>query len=57
LAFDTVSGFTTIASVGINLGFGNNQLATEAKIERVRAQQAKKLKKMQERARKAEKLN
>lgn len=55
LAFDTVKGWTTIASVGINLGFGNNQLATEAKIERVRAQQAKKLKKMQERARKADK--
>lgn len=41
LAFDTVSGFTTIASVGINLGFGNNQLATEAKIERVKEQNAK----------------
>jgi len=55
LAFDTVKGFTTIASVGVNLGFGNNSLASAAKLERVRKQEAKKLKKMQERAAKANK--
>jgi hypothetical protein len=53
LAFDTVRGWTTIAAVGFKFGFGSNQLATAAKLERVRAQQAKRLKKMQERAAKA----
>jgi len=54
LAFDTVRGWTPIAAVGITLGFGQNALATQAKVERVRLQQAKRLKKMQERARKAD---
>lgn len=54
LAFDTVSGWTSIASVGINLGFGTNALATAAKVERVRKQQAKKLKKMQKAAQQAD---
>ena len=46
-------GWTTIASVGVSLGFGNNALASEAKLERVRAQQAKRLKKFQAKAAKA----
>jgi hypothetical protein len=55
LAFGTVKGWTPIAAVGITLGFGSNGLATEAKLQRVRVQQAKRLRKMQERAKKAEK--
>ena len=55
LAFDTVKGWTTIASVGVSLGFGSNQLATEAKLQRVREQQAKRLRKFQEREAKAAK--
>lgn len=51
LAFDTVKGWTPIAAVGISLGFGSNQPATVAKLERVRVQQAKRLKRMQDRAR------
>jgi len=47
LNFDTVKGWTSIASVGVNFGFGSNQLATAAKVERVREQQAKRLKKFQ----------
>lgn len=54
LAFASVKGWTPIAAVGITLGLGTNQLATAAKVERVRLQQAKRLKKMQERAAKAD---
>jgi len=55
LAFGTVKGWTPIAAVGITLGFGTNQLATAAKIERVRQQQAKRLKRLQAKAAKADK--
>jgi len=48
LAFASVQGWTPIAAVGITLGFGTNQLATAAKVERVRQQQAKKAKKLRD---------
>jgi len=54
LAFGTVKGWTPIAAVGITLGFGTNQQATAAKLERFRVQQAKRLKKMQDKARKSD---
>ena len=53
--FDTVKGWTTVAAVGVTLGFGNNTLATGAKLERVRRQQAKRLMKMQRKAAENEK--
>jgi hypothetical protein len=53
-AFGTVKGWTPIAAVGISLGFGNNAPATAAKLERFHVQQAKRLKKMQDKARKSD---
>lgn len=54
LAFGTVRGWTPIAAVGASLGFGTNQMASAAKLERFRVQQAKRLKKMQDKARKTD---
>jgi len=44
------TGWTAIAAVGVKLGWGTNQAATQAKIRAVQRQNAKRLKKAQEKA-------